>query len=52
MNPEDAVNALTEAIRTFGVGKAEDSVGVKQSSVDGSVQPIGEGAEGYSKIEI
>jgi SWI/SNF related-matrix-associated actin-dependent regulator of chromatin subfamily C len=52
MNPEDAVNALAEAIRTFGVGKNEDSIGVKSSSVDGSVQPLVEGAEGYGKLEI
>lgn len=41
MNPEDAVNALTEAIRAFGVGKSEDSVGAKQQSIDG-VQPLGD----------
>lgn len=52
MSPEDAVNALTEAIRTFGVGKGDDSIGVKRSSIDGSVQPVGEGGEGYSRIEI
>lgn len=52
MNTEDAVNALTEAIRTFGVGKGEDSVGVKRSSIDGSVQPVADGGEGYSRIEI
>lgn len=52
MNPEDAVSALTEAIRSFGVGKSEDSMGPKRSSIDGSVQPIGEGTEGYSKLEI
>jgi SWI/SNF related-matrix-associated actin-dependent regulator of chromatin subfamily C len=52
MNPEDAVNALTEAIKAFGVGKSEDSVGVKRQSIDGSVQPLGEGEEGFSKIEI
>ena len=52
INPEDAVNALTEAIRTFGIGKGDDSVGVKRSSIDGSVQPLGDGAEGFGSIEV
>jgi SWI/SNF related-matrix-associated actin-dependent regulator of chromatin subfamily C len=52
MTPEEAVAALTEAIGTLGVGKSEDSVGVKRSSVDGSVQPIGDGADGFSRIEV
>ena len=52
MNPEDAVAALTEAIRTFGVGKGEEGVGVKRDSVDGGVQPIAEDGEGFGKIEV
>lgn len=53
MSSEDAVQALTEAMRMFGVGKGEDSMGVKRDSVDADVaQPIAEGAEGYSKVEI
>ncbi|EOA86201.1 SWI/SNF and RSC complex subunit Ssr2 [Exserohilum turcicum] len=53
MSNEDAVQALTEAIRMFGVGKGDDSMGVKGDSIDASVaQPIAEGADGYSKIEI
>ncbi|EUC46289.1 hypothetical protein COCMIDRAFT_93118 [Bipolaris oryzae ATCC 44560] len=53
MSNEDAVQALTEAIRMFGVGKGEDSMGVKRDSVDaGVVMPVAEGAEGYGKIEI
>lgn len=52
MSAEDAVNALTEAIRTFGVGKSEDGVQAKRASVDAGVQPIAEGAEGYNKMEI
>lgn len=52
MTAEEAVSALTDAIRTLGVGKSEDSIGVKRQSIDGSVQPIGEGAEGYSRIEL
>ncbi|EMD85958.1 hypothetical protein COCC4DRAFT_202676 [Bipolaris maydis ATCC 48331] len=53
MSNEDALQALTEAIRMFGVGKGEDSMGVKRDSVDaGVVMPVAEGAEGYSKIEI
>ena len=48
-----SVQALTEAMRMFGVGKGEDSMGVKRDSVDADVaQPIAEGAEGYSKVEI
>ncbi|CAN9154606.1 unnamed protein product [Alternaria alternata] len=53
MSNEEAVQALTEAMRMFGVGKGEDSMGVKRDSVDADVaQPIAEGAEGYSKVEI
>lgn len=52
MNTEDAMAALTDAIRTFGVGKGEDSMGVKRDSVDAGVQPIAEGADGYGKLEI
>lgn len=52
MNPEDAVAALTEAIRTFGVGKGEEGAGVKRDSVDGSVQPIAEGGDGFGKVEV
>jgi len=53
MSNEEAVQALTEAMRLFGVGKGEDSMGVKRDSVDAGVaQPIGEGADGYSKVEI
>lgn len=52
MSTEDAMAALTDAIRMFGVGKGEDSMGVKTDSVDASVQPIAEGGEGYGKLEI
>lgn len=52
MNPEDAIKALTDAIAIFGVGKGEDGVGVKRDSVDGSVQPLEEGAEGFGKQEL
>ncbi|KAF2658186.1 SWIRM-domain-containing protein [Lophiostoma macrostomum CBS 122681] len=52
MSPEDAVSALTEAMRTFGVGKGDDSMGVKHSSIDGSVQPLGDGTEGYTRLEV
>ncbi|CAN9361654.1 unnamed protein product [Alternaria sp. RS040] len=53
MSNEEAVQALTEAMRMFGVGKGEDSMGVKRDSVDADVaQPIAEGTEGYSKVEI
>ncbi|KAK1907519.1 hypothetical protein P3342_005846 [Pyrenophora teres f. teres] len=53
LSAEDAVHALEEAMRLFGVGKGEDSMGVKRDSVDAGVaQPVSEGAEGYSKVEI
>jgi SWI/SNF related-matrix-associated actin-dependent regulator of chromatin subfamily C len=53
MSNEDAMSALTEAMRMFGVGKGEDGMGVKRDSVDAGVsQPIPEGSEGYSKVEI
>jgi len=53
MSNEEAVQALTDAMRLFGVGKGEDSMGVKRDSVDAGVaQPIAEGADGYSKVEI
>ncbi|KAF2870849.1 hypothetical protein BDV95DRAFT_545973 [Massariosphaeria phaeospora] len=52
MNPEDAVNALQEAIRTFGVGKGDEGLGVKRNSIDGNVQPIAEGGDSFGKLEI
>jgi SWI/SNF related-matrix-associated actin-dependent regulator of chromatin subfamily C len=52
MSPEDAVNALSEAMRTFGVGKGDDSMGIKRSSIDGSAQPLGDGIEGYTRLEV
>ncbi|KAI1537064.1 RSC8 RSC chromatin remodeling complex subunit RSC8 [Pyrenophora tritici-repentis] len=53
LSAEEAVHALEEAMRFFGVGKGEDSMGVKRDSVDAGVtQPVSEGAEGYSKVEI
>ncbi|KAF2792760.1 SWIRM-domain-containing protein [Melanomma pulvis-pyrius CBS 109.77] len=52
LSTEDAINALTEAISTFGVGKGEETIGVKTDSVDGNIQPLGEGAEGYARLEV
>lgn len=52
LNSDDAINALADAMRTFGVGKGEDSVGVKQDSVEKDVEPVAEGGEGYAKLEI
>jgi SWI/SNF related-matrix-associated actin-dependent regulator of chromatin subfamily C len=52
MSNEDAMAALTDAIRMFGVGKGEDSMGVKRDSVDAGVQPVAEGGEGYGRLEI
>jgi SWI/SNF related-matrix-associated actin-dependent regulator of chromatin subfamily C len=53
MSNEDAVQALTEAMRMFGVGKGEDGMGVKRDSVDAGVsQPVAEGGEGYGRVEI
>ncbi|KAF1354219.1 SWIRM-domain-containing protein [Lizonia empirigonia] len=52
MAPEDAVKALADAIRLFGVGKAEDAVGVEQGSAAEGVLPVPEGGEGYGKFEI
>ncbi|KAF2122366.1 hypothetical protein BDV96DRAFT_482439 [Lophiotrema nucula] len=52
VTPEDAIAQLTDAIRTFGVGKGEESIGVKRGSVDDGVAPVAEGADGYAKIEI
>lgn len=52
MSNEDAMAALTEAIRMFGVGKGEDSMGVKRDSIDAGVQPVAEGSDGYGKLEI
>jgi SWI/SNF related-matrix-associated actin-dependent regulator of chromatin subfamily C len=52
MTNEDAMAALADAIRLFGVGKGEDSTGVKRDSVDAGVQPVVEGGEGYGKLEI
>lgn len=52
MSNEDAMAALADAIKLFGVGKGEDSVGVKRDSVDAGVAPVAEGGEGYGKLEI
>ena len=52
MSNEDAMAALTDAIRMFGVGKGEDSMGVKRDSIDAGVQPVSEGSDGYGKLEI
>lgn len=52
MAPDDAVKALADAIRLFGVGKAEDAVGVERGSAGEGVLPVAEGGEGYAKLEI
>jgi SWI/SNF related-matrix-associated actin-dependent regulator of chromatin subfamily C len=52
LSTEDAVGALTDAIRMFGVGKGEETIGVKTDSVDGNVQPVSEGTEGYARLEL
>ncbi|KAF1850719.1 SWIRM-domain-containing protein [Cucurbitaria berberidis CBS 394.84] len=55
LSNEDAVQALTEAMRMFGVGKGEESIsGVQQRDDEdaAAVQPIAEDAEGYAKLEI
>ncbi|KAL5117834.1 SWI/SNF and RSC complex subunit Ssr2 [Pleosporales sp. CAS-2024a] len=52
MQPDEAMEKLAEAMRAFGVGKGEESMGTKKDSVDGAVGPIAEGAEGYAKMEL
>jgi SWI/SNF related-matrix-associated actin-dependent regulator of chromatin subfamily C len=52
MQPDEAMEKLAEAMRMFGVGKGEESMGTKRDSVDDGVQPVAEGTEGYSKMEI
>lgn len=52
LGAEEAMEKLSEAMRLFGVGKGEDSMGTKRDSVDEGVQPIEPGQEGYSKMEI
>lgn len=53
LTAEDAVTALTEAVRLFGVGKGEESMGVKTDGVVGEgTAPVVEGGEGYAKLEI
>ena len=52
MAPDEAVAALSEAMRLFGVGKGEDNVGVKRDGVEGGVGPAVEGQEGYASLEI
>ncbi|ORY07403.1 hypothetical protein BCR34DRAFT_675273 [Clohesyomyces aquaticus] len=49
-SPEEAVAALTEAIRKFGVGKGDETMG-KRSSVDAGVAPFEEG-DGFARIEV
>lgn len=52
LTPEDAISALTDAMRLFGVGKGEESMGVGQENAAEGAQPIAEGSEGYAKLEI
>ncbi|KAH8723602.1 hypothetical protein GQ44DRAFT_684669 [Phaeosphaeriaceae sp. PMI808] len=52
LGAEEAVEKLTEAMRMFGVGKGDDSMGVKRDSVDGGVKPLGEGDDGFGKAEL
>ncbi|KAH7371357.1 hypothetical protein BKA66DRAFT_424104 [Pyrenochaeta sp. MPI-SDFR-AT-0127] len=53
LSNEDAVQALTEAMRMFGVGKGEENIsGVQRDGSDAAAQPIAEGGEGYGKLEI
>jgi SWI/SNF related-matrix-associated actin-dependent regulator of chromatin subfamily C len=52
LGAEEAIEKLAEAMRMFGVGKGEESMGTKRDSVDGGVQPVQEGGEGYAKMEI
>jgi SWI/SNF related-matrix-associated actin-dependent regulator of chromatin subfamily C len=50
---EDAIEKLTEAMKMFGVGKGEESMGTKSDGVDdATIAPVSEGAEGYAKLEI
>ncbi len=53
MSNEEAVQALTDAMRMFGVGQGEDNIsGVQRDSGDTSAAPVAEGAEGFAKWEI
>ena len=53
LNNEDAVQALTDAMRMFGVGKGEDNIsGVQRDQSEGGAAPVAEGAEGFAKWEI
>lgn len=50
---EEAITQLTDAMRTFGVGKGEESIaGVQGENGESAAQPIAEGQEGYAKLEI
>lgn len=52
LGTEEAMEKLAEAMRLFGVGKGEDSMGTKRDSVDEGVKPVEAGQEGYAKMEI
>jgi SWI/SNF related-matrix-associated actin-dependent regulator of chromatin subfamily C len=53
LGAEEAIERLTEAMKMFGVGKGEESMGTKRDgSVDAGVQPVEQGSEGYAKMEI
>jgi SWI/SNF related-matrix-associated actin-dependent regulator of chromatin subfamily C len=53
LGAEEAIEKLTEAMKMFGVGKGEESIGTKRDgSVDAGVQPVEQGSEGYAKMEI
>ena len=52
MGPEDAISALTEGIKSFGVGKGEEKGGVKRNSVDAGGEPVEEGQAGFGRLEV
>ncbi|KAF2262198.1 SWIRM-domain-containing protein [Lojkania enalia] len=52
LTPEQAVDQLADVIKAFGVGRGEESIGIKRGSVDESIGPISEGGEGFGRIEI
>jgi SWI/SNF related-matrix-associated actin-dependent regulator of chromatin subfamily C len=54
LSNEDAVNALAEAVKLFGVGKADEGISGKRDASEeaGTSGPVPEGADGYAKVEI
>ncbi|KAF2205741.1 SWIRM-domain-containing protein [Delitschia confertaspora ATCC 74209] len=52
MGAEDAVAALTEGMRMFGVGKGEEKGVMRREGEGEDAAPVEEGQEGFGRVEL